>query len=348
MHRISFSGIENKTHPNAKKRNFDFKQNKLIDNQIGSLVDEILDLFSMHIKDSLSGTGEWEWLQENKQKNFINSLINSDSTKISDYLNNMFRNEVTYGYISPSFSDALKQKLHVASDILCNIDTCAEFTDLSTESQLESLHGNPFGLIGDNGLILPDTSRHFYYANVISKLLKNKANPSILEIGGGYGGLCLQTWNRYEGKCTITNVDLLPALIATYFYLSKNKIPVNFLRSKKDFKLNSVNLIAANSSELLNSMMDKVDLVFNSRSLCEMSKETISQYLDFINLSNADYFYHENSNFVLFPDSERHLEIIAEDFPLDKIKYALEFSCVTPFTGGKGRYREYIFKKNSI
>tara|TARA_B100000315_G_scaffold260236_1_gene320213 strand:+ start:6062 stop:6247 length:186 start_codon:yes stop_codon:yes gene_type:complete len=54
------------------------------------------------------------------------------------------------------------------------------------------------------------------------------------------------------------------------------------------------------------------------------------------------FFYHENSNYLLFQNSERHIEIMGDDFPIDKTKFNLKSKYITPFTGGNGRYREYI------
>ena len=75
-----------------------------------------------------------------------------------------------------------------------------------------------------------------------------------------------------------------------------------------------------------------------------MENKTISTYFDFINSCNAKYFYHENSNYLLFPSSERHVEILADEFPINKNRFKLLTKYLTPFTGGMGRYREYIYK----
>ena len=89
----------------------------------------------------------------------------------------------------------------------------------------------------------------------------------------------------------------------------------------------------------------KIDLIFNSRSLCEMSKKSIQSYFKFINSSKTSFFYHENSNFLLFPKSKRHIEILADHFPVNENKYFLISKCLTPFTGGSGRWREYVYKR---
>ena len=56
--------------------------------------------------------------------------------------------------------------------------------------------------------------------------------------------------------------------------------------------------------------------------------------------------YHENSNFLLFPDSERHIEILGKDFPIDTKAYNLIQMTISPFLGGNGRYREFIYKRH--
>ena len=112
----------------------------------------------------------------------------------------MFRNEATYGYLSPSFLDAVSSPDSVKSDILCNIDSCFEFSDISDVVDLTSDCGNPYGLKIDERFVLPDTPRHFYYSYNICKLLENVTTPFLIEIGGGYGGLCLQNWKRFKGK----------------------------------------------------------------------------------------------------------------------------------------------------
>jgi len=45
--------------------------------------------------------------------------------------------------------------------------------------------------------------------------------------------------------------------------------------------------------------------------------DTIETYSKFINNCEVNFLYNENSNFPLFPDFERHVEVIADDFPID-------------------------------
>ena len=85
-----------------------------------------------------------------------------------------------------------------------------------------------------------------------------------------------------------------------------------------DVKNGCVYLIPAEDFSNSKDYFNGVNLIFNSRSLCEMSEETCDMYINFINESNASYFYHENSNYLLFPNSVEHIENIADDFKINQ------------------------------
>ena len=141
---------------------------KLDSAENNKLVSEILDLFSELSTNKYDGNGEWEWLQKKKQNNFINVLLERKTEVVSQFLTNMFKTEATYGYLSPSFSDALSEPEKVKSDVLCNIDSCIEFSDIVDINSLTSICGNPYGLKVGEHAILPDTPRHYYYSYNIS------------------------------------------------------------------------------------------------------------------------------------------------------------------------------------
>ena len=349
MKRYSYASIERKRHPKVESQIFDFEEpikKTGIDKEI---VTKILNSFAFKIRDQKNdGTGEWEWLQNNKQKNFIKAISDMDIQGVSDFLINMFKSEATYGYLSPSFQDCKNKLSTVKSDILCNIDTCFEFSDIKNVQDLATEFGNPFGLKVNKNIVLPDTPRHYYYGYNIERLLRFKSsNPLIIEIGGGYGGLCLQNFRRFKSNCTIINVDLYPALITTSYYLSKNNVPLNIIdKNNQKIQNKTVNLVSSQDMSILASLAKKCDLIFNSRSLCEMNYDTLKNYFDFINNCDCSFLYHENSNFLLFPESEWHVELMADNFPINNQKFRLLAKYLTPFTGGDGRYREYIYESS--
>ncbi len=263
MKRNSFAGIEAKVHQDSNKKTFNFDEAQLDSTENNNFVLGLLNSFRKISHNEYDGTGEWRWLQKNKQNNFINALLEKNTEVVSQFLTNMFKNQATYGYLSPSFSDALHATQKVASDILCNLDSCFEFSDITDITPLVSKYGNPYELKVGEHSILPDTPRHYYYSYNVFRLLKDNFAPHLVEIGGGYGGLCLQNWKRFDGNCTIVNVDLFPALVTAYFYLTKHGVPVNLVSQKNGVvKKNMVNLISANDSSILSKIVPKSDINF--------------------------------------------------------------------------------------
>lgn len=352
--RQSYASIANKTHPSLFDYAFDFKLNTVQSDQIDRDISEaILSFITSESYSSIyDGTGEWHWLQNNKQHEFLSVLQEGKLDPLASYMANMFRNQATYGYISPSFLDISQHNLvTVASDILCNIDTCIEFTDIESLDTLAtpSIIGNPFGLQLISTFLLPDTPRHYYAYNCRQLFKQYSLNePFVIEIGGGYGGFSYQL-SRLCPSSTILIVDLAPSLVSTFYFLSKYGKQCKFITDFTDISPGYINLISSSLFARLSTRnLSSPDIIFNSRSFCEMSQQTCDTYIKFINASNARFCYHENSNYLLFPDSERHIELMADDFLIDTNIYHLLHKSISPFTGGSGRYREYIYMNNSL
>ena len=326
--RNSFAAITEKIHPDAKEYSL-YGENKIIQpNEEDFLITEkIIDYLRFFNKKGEEGaTGEWKWLQQHRQADFIEKLNNFDTKGIACSLANMFRTDATYGYVSPSFIDTVDKKERVISNILCDIDTTIEFTDLEELKVIAADRniGNPFGITVDELCILPDAPRHYYYSKKITPLL-NMANikqPVIYEIGSGYGGLTSHLKEAYGKNSQIINIDLLPGLICCFYYLSKKGYEPILVNSD-DHLTNEKGKLYLLPAELFDSKKETLkgvepDLVFNSRSLCEMAEDTCNSYINWINTSNTKLFYHENSNYLLFPDSNRHIEVLASEFKINK------------------------------
>ena len=118
-----------------------------------------------------------------------------------------------------------------------------------------------------------------------------------------------------------------------------------FSKKINDIKKNQVNLIVFEKELKILKKIGKCDFVFNSRSFSEMDENILNKYLKVINNINPSYVYHENSNFLMFPKSKRHIEILGKNFKFNKKKYKLEHINISPFSGGSGRYREFFYKK---
>jgi putative sugar O-methyltransferase len=297
-------------------------------------------------------SGEWEWINKNIKHNFISALNSNDIKFLLIELTNFFKSKSSFGLISSTYEDILKKKTLFISDILKNIQVWEEFVKLNNKDY-NLIHenkkiGSPYGIIYRGKKIIYDTPRHDYYAYKIINILKGQKIPTILEVGGGYGGLLLQLLKR-NFKFNYINVDLPETLLTSYYYIKK-KIGINIALKKKLNVIDKKIIFVPYSKNFFNEEKRKmsIDLLFNSNSFSEMSKDILSNYFYLINKKiKPTYILHQNSNINLFPESKKHIETQASDFNIDMKKYVKIFSNVSMFQGGSGRYREYLYKRLS-
>ncbi len=161
---------------------------------------------------------------------------------------------------------------------------------------------------------------------------------------GGYGGLIYYLTKLGFGG-TYYNVDLPETLYISYYYLRKHGVKCKLV-TNSDFivERGTVYLIP---HFLLNKVKENIyfDCFFNANSLSEMDLNYVNQYFRFINSKKPQYILHSNSNYLVFPDSERHIEVLGKDFPIDLSIYKKIYQCISPFQGASGRYREFYFEK---
>lgn len=289
--------------------------------------------------------GEWRYLDLYKRGNYIDSIKQPKAVLLPTLFANMFRNDATYGIVTPSYVDV--NEVEVKNQILLDLDTCFEFTHLSKIDRLlfERNWGNPFGLLIDEKVLSPDSPRHYYFAEKMAALVAGTTKQRIVEIGGGYGGLALM-FRRLLPTVPYVIVDLFETCLLQYYFLRKAGLKVAFVLDSAEMPdPDAIAIVPTDISDTFLSMFTDIGIVFNSRSLSEMSKDTIEHYFALIQLRLKPlYIYHENSNFLLFPDSVRHVEILASEFPIDPLRYRMEQMNVSPFMGGSGRYREFLYK----
>lgn len=338
--RKTFPKIQVQQHPDftGKFLNYDFPA-KSPTEEDKILAQEVIEFYSK-VAPEPDATGEWSWINENRRKNLLLSLQNGDVDTLATLLANMFRNETCYGLTftpdSPEKGDAIENQ------ILLDLDVWAEWTEQEDMKIIEMPDvGNPFGIVMDGKVISSDTPRHDYFALKIRQLL----GSVLFEIGGGYGGLFLQLAKHEVGGVHI-NCDLPETLVVAYYFLAKSlgKKPMLFTGGSLKEQLPESGIVLVPST-LVSDIDITADVVFNCNSLSEMGEETVGNYMKLIKKMSPQYFLHENSNIILFPDSERHIEIPASKFPLDKEIYQEVYRALCPWQGAGGRYREFLYKK---
>jgi len=297
-------------------------------------------------------SSEWTWINKKKRYHFINFLKKKDYSSISKILVNLFHDQLSYGIISSNANQLLnkKNKIKFASSIIKDYSTWLEFVK-EKNNDLKYLHtkgniGNFYGLNISNSIIMPDTPRHDYFAKKLIDIFQNsiKKKSLLVEIGGGYGGLLLQLLKRNFNQIYL-NVDILETLLLNYYLLKKflkRKIIFCDIHKPKKFSKNNIYICTKNYLKTINT---NIGVVFNCNSFSEMSLNDINYYFKIIHKKQTNYILHQNSNVLLYPKSKMHIENLASNFPINKKIYKLIYQCVSPWSSGSGRYREYLYKR---
>jgi putative sugar O-methyltransferase len=297
--------------------------------------------------------GAWAWINQHKRGAYLEALRSGSTELLASVLAGMFRNDATWGLTTAgTFDDAFRsmdRRVALENQILLDLDTWQEFTkqDFGALSRiaLSPQVGSPFGAVIDGHLICADQPRHDYFALKIRSLTGSSARPVILEIGGGYGGHALQLHRRIP-QLHYIDCDLLEGLYVTYYFLVKTTgVRPEWIFEPATLAHATGSRFCLVPSDRAQSIHAHPDLVFNHGSLSEMARKTVSRYIDLIHGQwQPRYFLHQNANFLLFPDSERHLEILADEFPMVPDCYEEVSRGISIWQGAGGRYREFLFR----
>lgn len=310
-----------------KIRLFKNRVRRIPDKKDTEIAEEILRIHAK-LKKVLMADGEWKWINENKKQKYIKALQQNNPDTLAAILANVFQEDASYGFYTYE-TDSLK------AGMCSDLAVWREFTQRNDISSLSMPDvGNPHGITVEGTLIAPFQPRHDYYAQKIESL----SPKTVLEIGGGYGGLALQLSRRSNVK--YIDCDLPETLYVAYYFLKKAGLNAKW--AIDTWPNARIVLVPANRKKII----PKVNLVFNALSFSEMGRKTVDDYFRSINnVWKPRYIFHQNSNVLLFPDSPRHIEVLARDFPIDK-KYREIYRAVSPWQGGSGRYREYLYDRD--
>ncbi|MGB0719154.1 MAG: putative sugar O-methyltransferase [Bdellovibrionales bacterium] len=336
--------LETQIHPRLKDSTLEIIKRSKAEKHDSLLCEIMIFLQRFSVDDN--ACGEWIYINTQKRARYIQALGDKDKDVLSDLFLNFFLDEATYGLISPAYIESAHDK--IINQLLLDLDSCKEFTDFNSLDALMVTNpiNSAYGLSIQNSVILPDSPRHYYFAARIADLLKDKQSPKFAEIGAGYGGL-IYFLKQFNPNLIVYDIDLPETLIVCFYFLNIQDIPAHFVYATDDLRDDSVNLIPSSLYKdiLANA---QTDMAFNMHSFSEMGQETVADYLHFIQEQlKPQFIYHQNSNFDCFPNSERHIECLARDFPIAKDYHKISAS-ISPFICGSGRYREYLFSKTQL
>ena len=227
-------------------------------------------------------------------KQFDQYLLNEDNFK------NCRRNSITAGMNNCVSKDGKKldedviQKKHQNAlkgfyNVKDHIDP--EMLDFINDNNV----GNPINFDLDGRSISRFIIDFVYFADSIKRIINDRSKPlKIIEIGGGYGGLARVLKQVYPNAKMVL-FDLPETNTISTYYLShsfpnaKMMIMANY-EKKKLFEADFTVLPGWLMTEITDS---SVDLVINTRSMMEMEKIIVDQYVEQIQrvTKPGGYFY---------------------------------------------------------
>lgn len=322
---------------------------------------EIQDVFAGNTQFVLNtgsrGDGEWAWIEKNYRANLRPALEkHSDFSGLFAELEGFPLSPLSYGMVTFSEEEGLRH-----SDELGLLRTGA-WKDFFLLKRLLKKGGHLAGGewpallkvnlpgIEQNG-ILDDCFRHTYFSSLLLELAGSGGrggqsnSTEIIEVGGGYGGLALQIERlKLSGhQIRHTIIDLPESLLLSYWFLRMQGLPVDVVLDESGFDGVAPSGVVLVPDYLFTNIPWEADLLFNSRSFSEMTRETSSKYL-----KHTDEFWRpasivlEATGYDLFPNSIRHKERLVRDLINDLPSYRLDSSDWSPWQGGGGRYFEYV------
>lgn len=213
---------------------------------------------------------------------------------------------------------------HVSYDnSICLINEIGNIENIITKDILDKIKendsiGNPSKYFYDFfGEISPSTIR--YIKNSVD-IVKNFTNVNnIVEIGGGYGGLCKTLYSIITPRC-YTIIDLYEPLLLAIKYLKCFNIDIKTKSSNEEFDFS-----------------ENIDLVISNYAFSELNKPLQEKYINEVLLkSNNFYVIYNNihSQGMSFNEFEanmkQHFKLqVFEDYEKNKIIYGKDNSNIS-------------------
>lgn len=206
--------------------------------------------------------------------------------------------------------------------------------------------GNPYGFYIDGKFFRAGVDYQHYYAVMIDRLTRSKQHRTVLELGGGFGGLG-HFLIRDNPDMTYIDVDLPENMALTAFYLLSafpdKKVALFGEVDLKTADLSQYDIVVLPNFAIAELKDNTVDLAFNSYSLAEMSLETVANYISQFNRITRKFIYHVNHT--------RIPPVRADDFPIDYNKFELITRAPAMWNMARNKDMdeyEYVYKAKSL
>jgi putative sugar O-methyltransferase len=300
-------------------------------------------------------SNEWLPIYESTLGPVMQALNSEDLPELHKMYANFFRDPCSTGLLGYPLgtqfkmfasNPARKDRDLVLVDMLHRLELWKRRTgEKYTVRDLESVAiGNPFGSIVDGTFIRVGADYHHYYAQAINSLLPSSGSGTVIELGGGFGGMAYFLL-RNNPRATYIDFDLPEALALASYYLlmAFPDLPVTLYGEAElsPETLEKSRIIMMPSFEIRKMPSKTVDVAFNSYSLAEMSPQAIHEYIAELTRCAKGHFLHINHT--------QNSVVSADDFCIENNGFALTNRELAGWTVGlnpKSDEFEYLYKAN--
>lgn len=255
-------------------------------------------------------SGGWKELLDSEWRSYRDAIARHEIEPVASFLRNFFRNEGLSGFWGNTkmFESFVARDDGRAALMRRQLKAWRDALPSAEIAELEAPRiGNPWGYQVEGTLLYEPVVEYHYQADYFASLLADIPSPTILEIGGGFGGLAYHILKRIPDARYI-GLDLPENTLIQAYYLM-----CAFPKAKVG--LFGESLEGQDVRVLPNFMLPEIrsaDLIVKVRSLSEMPMETIIEYHREIDRISPLFFFHEN---IARPRLDGHQGVPSTEFP---------------------------------
>lgn len=249
-----------------------------------------LAIEDMHSRHFYYISNEWVPLYRQYQNEHIRALTHGNIDALATTYANFFRERISQGLCGlPTKMERFfngrasnLDKLWYVGDFTHRLRILREKYPSVTPDDLATTDiGNPYGAFFDGVFVRTGAEYQYAFAQQANALLGRYNSGSLLEIGGGYGGMAsylarLQPYLRY------INIDLPENLALATYYLMSHFPHANFQLYGETATANNANepIFSMLPSFAIEGLVPKGAMIaFNSYSFAEMSNQAVANYI---------------------------------------------------------------------
>ncbi len=272
-------------------------------------------------------SGIWAWILETYQRQLAQALTHGDAHDLAQLLASMFQEDFVWGTAPGGHVRESDSRLGARIFGLKSLDSLVSLAealgvvpvenpeqgragiafDAGTAELVARIDralgfrvdapdvGAPFGLVIDERLITLEAPDQIYAALRLDQAIRAHLHrrlgsaPTVVEIGGGYGGMCYWFLRIHPDTARYTIVDLPIMNVLQGYFLTQALGPtaVSFFGEPSA-------QVALVPNTALAAIETPFDVLVNKDSMPEMPQDTMVDYLEWGRLSCSGFFYSYN------------------------------------------------------